>query len=69
MYHLKTNEGDYYLTQDPKKYMMRYVKAKRAQGWKLSEIMFSWGPLRVSHNAESLVAAEERKAEAVCKSQ
>lgn len=48
VYRLVTNENVYFVTEQPtEEQQMAYVKAKLRQGLSLSQIMFSWGRVRL----------------------
>ncbi len=67
MYRLHTNEGEFLVMQKPTTdQMIRYIRAKQAIGYRLSEVVFCHGPVHVIHNAKSLVDAAEAKCQAHC---
>ena len=46
MYELNTNEGRRYVKRKPTRLdMMAYIRRKRAQGYRLCEIIYCWCPL------------------------
>lgn len=48
IYKIHTNEGVYFARRAPThEEHMAYVKAKRAQGYALADIMYCWGPIHV----------------------
>jgi hypothetical protein len=50
IYELHTNEGRMFVTCAPSfEEQMAYIRSKLKQGWKLSEVMYCWGPVIVSH--------------------
>ena len=67
MWELHTNDGKYFLTCKPTRDLeVRYLRAKIAQGYKLSELMFSYGPINVGHSAKGIVEREENKVKERC---
>lgn len=67
MWELHTNEGKHYLTCKPThEQEVRYLRAKMAQGYKLSEVMFCYCPIHVGHSAKGIVETQENKAKERC---
>lgn len=51
MYELTTNEGRMFIRCKPSfKEQMAYVRDKLDRGYKLSEIMYCYGPIRISEH-------------------
>jgi len=52
MWKVHTNDGVRYVHASQKmlrKRMYEYIREKRAKGYKLNEIIFCWGPIRVEY--------------------
>ena len=52
IWELITNEGKaFYRIEPTRKQMFSYIRKKMAEGYRLSEIIFCWGPVNVNHRA------------------
>ena len=63
VYELTTNFGTYIVHHRPtREQEYRYIRAMRARGYKLNEIMFCHGPIVVHHSPNFIVEQAERDA-------
>ena len=63
MYKLDTNEGVFFVTDNPRKYMFDYIKNKRALGYRLCEIYLFLGTylcLKILQRTSTMTTLEQR---------